>query len=148
MSGFDAATLGSIGATEFATLVKQTPDREIRDALAGPQRRPILDEIFGRFPGMFRPERAEGVAARINFRITGGPGDSSDTYAVVVQDGACTVERDPATEPTVSFMAGPVEFLKLITGDGNPVMMVMMGKVKVRGDLALAQNFAKYFDAS
>ena len=40
-------------------------------------------------------------------------------------------------------MLGPAEFLKLITGTGNPAMMFMMGKVKARGDLGLASGLAE-----
>ncbi len=40
-------------------------------------------------------------------------------------------------------MLGPVEFLKLITGTGNPAMMFMMGKVKARGDLGLASGLGE-----
>jgi putative sterol carrier protein len=44
-------------------------------------------------------------------------------------------------------MLGPAEFLKLITGTGNPAMMFMMGKVKARGDLGLAGGLANWFEA-
>ena len=41
---------------------------------------------------------------------------------------------------------GPVEFLKLISGRANPVMMFMTGKIKAKGDLGLAANIANLFD--
>ena len=55
-------------------------------------------------------------------------------------DGTCTVEKGAAENPDLSLMLGPAEFLKLITGTGNPAMMFMMGKVKARGDLGLASG--------
>ena len=146
MPAFTLDALAPLTPAEFVRLVKATPDREISAALGGPERGPILDAIFGRFPEMFVADRAQGVDARINFRVSGGPDGSSGTYAVVIADGECTVEKAPTTEPTVSLMAGPVDFLKLITGTGNAVMMVMTGKLKARGDLGLAQSFVRYFD--
>lgn len=146
MADFTAESLGSVTVRDFVALVKKTSDKEARQVLAGPDRQAILEEIFARFPAMFQPDSAEGVDARINFRVTGGPGDSSDTYAVVVKDGGCAVEKAPTAEPTVSLMMGPAEFLKIVTKSGNPVMMAMTGKLKVRGDLGLAQRFYDFFD--
>ena len=35
---------------------------------------------------------------------------------------------------------------RLVSGDGNPMMMFMTGKIKAKGDLGLAANVAKLFD--
>lgn len=142
----DPQTLHGLSSGEFVALVKRTSDAEIKADFAGEHRAALLDQVFGRFPQQFRPEKAGDRSARIDFRITGGPGDSSDTYAVVVADGACTVEKPPAAEPDLSLMLGPVEFLKLITGTGNPAMMFMMGKIKARGDIGLAGGLANWFE--
>ena len=50
------------------------------------------------------------------------------------------------TAPDLSLQLGPAEFLKLITGTGNPAMMFMMGKVKAKGDLGLATALATWFE--
>ena len=71
--------LESLSSAEFVALVKSTPDQEIRDDFAGEHRVPLLDAIFARFPHQFRPEKAGDRTARIDFRVTGGPDDSSDT---------------------------------------------------------------------
>jgi putative sterol carrier protein len=138
--------LETMSSAEFVGLVKGTPDREIRDDFAGEHRGPLLDAIFARFPQQFRPEKAADRTARIDFRITGGPGDTSDTYGVVVDHGTCTVEKGAGDAPDLSLMLGPAEFLKIITGTGNPAMMFMMGKVKARGDIGLASGLANWFE--
>jgi putative sterol carrier protein len=148
MAEFTPDSLATIAPAELAKLVKDTPDKDLREIMAGDLRVPNLDAIFGRFPQLFHPEKAKDASAQVNFKITGGPGDSSDTYGVIVKDGACTVEKEPESEPTTSLMLGPVEFFKLITGNGNPVMMVMSGKVKARGDLGVAMAFSNWFDIS
>lgn len=142
----DPQTLAALDPADFVALVKATSDREIREDLAGEHRVALLDAIFGKFPQQFRPDKAGDRSARIDFRITGGPADSSDLYAVAVADGVCAVEKDPTGDPDLSLMMGPVEFLKIITGTGNPAMMFMMGKVKARGDLGLAGGLANWFE--
>lgn len=142
----DPMSFATMPPNEFAQLVKSMSDKEIRELMGGPMRTQILDAIFERFPVQFRPEKAEGKTARINFRITGGPGDSSDTYAIVVDQGTCTIEKDPQTEPSVSIMTGPAEFSRLITNSGNPVMMFMTGKIKARGDISLATALQNWFE--
>jgi putative sterol carrier protein len=139
--------LETMQAAEFVALVKSTSDSEIAADFAGDHRVPLLDALFARFPHVFRPENAGGRKARINFTVTGGPGGSSDTYAVVVADGTCTVEKGPATPPDLTLTLGPADFLKLITGTSNPAMMFMTGKVKASGDLVLATGLANWFEA-
>ncbi|MFW5472617.1 SCP2 sterol-binding domain-containing protein [Knoellia sp. CPCC 206450] len=146
MTALDPTTFASMDPAEFAATVKKLSDKEINDVMGGEHRRAILDAIFERFPVLFNPEKAKGADARVNWRITGGPGGTDDTYAVVVKDGTCTVEKSPTEEPKTSIMLGPAEFAKLITGTGNPTMMVMMGKVKARGDLSAAMAFQNWFD--
>ena len=143
----DPQTLSTLEPGQFVTLVKAMSDQQIRDELGGPHRRAILDAVFSRFPQQFRPEKAGDRSARIDFRVTGGPGDSSDTYGVVVDHGTCTVEKGTGDAPDLSLMLGPAEFLKIITGTGNPAMMFMMGRIKARGDLGLASGLANWFEA-
>lgn len=146
MTDLDPTTFATMDPAEFAQTVKKMSDKEINETMGGEHRQAILDAIFDRFPVLFNAEKARGADARVNWRITGGPGGSDDTYAVVVKDGTCTVEKDPTEEPKTSIMLGPAEFAKLITGAGNPTMMVMTGKIKARGDLSAAMAFQNWFD--
>ena len=143
----DPQTLANLSPPEFIALVKRMSDDEIRADLGGEHRVALLDEIFARFPQSFRADKAGDRAARIDFEVTGGPGGSSDTYAVVVADGTCTIEKAPSAAPDLSLVLGPAEFLKLVSGTGNPAMMFMMGKIKARGDLGLAAALANWFEA-
>lgn len=139
--------LESLSGVEFVSLIKGMSDQEIRDDFAGEHRGPLLDAIFARFPHQFRPDKAGDRTARIAFRVTGGPGGSSDTYGVRIDRGTCSVDPSAAQSPDLSLMLGPAEFLRLITGTGNPAMMFIMGKVKARGDLSIAPGLASWFEA-
>jgi putative sterol carrier protein len=146
MTDFNADSLASVEPKEFAQLVKSTPDSKITEVMAGDDRTKILDEVFDRMPTLFRADRAGNTQAVIHWQITGGLGGSTDTYETVIENGACTVTNQPVRDPKLSMTMDPVTFLKVVSGDGNPMMMFMTGKIKAKGDLGLAAQVAKLFD--
>ena len=146
MTEFSPESLATIGPKEFAQLVKATPDAKIAEVMAGEGRSKILDEVFNRMPTLFRADRAGATQAVIHWNITGGPAGSTDSYETVIENGACTVTNQPVREPKLTMTMDPVTFLKVVSGDGNPMMLFMTGKIKAKGDLGLAANVAKLFD--
>ena len=146
MTEFSPESLATIGPKEFAQLVKATPDAKIAEVMAGEGRSKILDEVFNRMPTLFRADRAGATQAVIHWNITGGPAGSTDSYETVIENGACTVTNQPVREPKLTMTMDPVTFLKVVSGDGNPMMMFMTGKIKAKGDLGLAAQVAKLFD--
>jgi putative sterol carrier protein len=145
MTEFNPESLSSIGPKEFAQLVKSTPDSKIAETMASDARGKILDEVFNRMPALFRAEKAGDTQAVIHWIITGSD-SSSNTYETVIENGACTVTNEPAREPKLAMTMDAVTFLKVVAGDGNPMMLFMTGKIKAKGDLALAASIAKLFD--
>jgi hypothetical protein len=146
MSDFDPTQFTSVGPKEFAQLVKSTPDAKIAEIMSSDARGKVLDQVFERFPTLFRADRAGSTNAVIHWTVTGRPDGGSDTYEVVIEDGACTVNNTAERDPRLSLTMGPVDFLKIVSGSGNPVMMFMTGKLKAKGDLGLAANIANLFD--
>jgi len=146
MTEFSYESLSTIEPKEFAKVVKSTPDSKITEVMSGDDRGKILDEVFNRMPTLFRADRAGSTQAVIHWIITGGAGGGTDTYETVIEDGACTVTNQPVREPKLAMTMDPVTFLKVVSGDGNPMMMFMTGKIKAKGDLGLAANVAKLFD--
>ena len=145
MTEFNPESLASIGPKEFAQLVKATPDSKIAEVMAGDSRTKILDEVFNRMPSLFRAEKAGNTSAVIHWIITGGAA-GSDTYETVIENGGCTVTNQATRDPKLAMTMDPVTFLKVVSGDGNPMMMFMTGKIKAKGDLGLAAQVAKLFD--
>jgi hypothetical protein len=143
LTGIDFAT---VEPKEFAQLVKSTPDSEIAALLSGEQRKPILDAIFAKFPDLFRPDRAGATSAVIHWSVGGAPDGGADTYELVIADGKCTLSPKPENDPKLAITVGPVDFVKVVSGNGNPMMMFMTGKLKAKGDLGLAANIANLFD--
>jgi len=147
MSELDPAALAALDPHQFAQMIKSTPESQLKELMAGPGRGPILDGIFTRLPQLFRADRAGDTNAVIHWNLTGGPGGSTDTYEVSIAHGACSTTKEPTTDaPRLSLTLAPMDFLKLISGSGNPMMMFMTGKVKAKGDLGLAAQAGNLFD--
>lgn len=135
-----------ITPSEFARLVKTTPVAEMERLLTGEQRRAVLDGIFARMPESFRPGRAAGLDATIQWTILGGA-DGADTYEIRIVDSACTTSSAPSTDhPTLGITVAPVDFVRVVSGNANPVLMFMSGKLKAKGDMKLAVNIPNLFE--
>jgi putative sterol carrier protein len=131
---------------EFAKIVKETPDAQIASVMKGDSRKNVLDAIFARMPDTFRADRAGSTNAIIHWNISDRPDGGTDTYELVIADGTCQVSSTPANDPKLSITVNPVDFVKVVTGNGNPVMMFMTGKLKAKGDLGLAANIQNLFE--
>jgi len=146
MPDFDLSNFASVDPQQFAQLVKSASADQIKAAMQGEQRTAILDEIFVRMSGLFRPDRAGSTNAVIHWNVGDRPDGGVDTYELVIADGACTLSPKPEHEPKLALTLGAVDFLKVVSGNGNPMMMFMTGKLKAKGDLGLAANIANLFD--
>ena len=131
---------------EFAQLVKKTPADDLKQVMQSERRTVILDEIFARMAGLFRPDRAGSTNAVIHWIVGDRPDGGADTYELVIADGSCALSPKPEHEPKLALNLGSVDFLKVVTGNANPVTLFMTGKLKAKGDLGLAANIANLFD--
>lgn len=141
--------LGAVGAGTFARLISRASKDQIQAFMLRPEiRRMVLDQVFlHRMPKHLRAERTKDKHAVAHFRISGGAGDGGyDRYEVVIDHGSCTVTTDPAAKAQATITLGPVELLRLITGNASAPVLFMTGKLKVRGDLAFAAGLMGLFD--
>ncbi|HEV3231043.1 MAG TPA: SCP2 sterol-binding domain-containing protein [Candidatus Dormibacteraeota bacterium] len=104
----------------------------------------VLAPIFAGMRERFLPARAAGQTAVIQYDIAGPDGVS--TWQASIADGACAVAQGAAQTPAVTIQMAFPDFLRLVTGKLNPVMAFMSGKLKLRGDLMLAQTQSTWFD--
>ena len=54
--------------------------------------------------------------------------------------------RDPARTPRLTLTLGPVDFLKMVTGNAGARLLFLRGRLKARGDLGLTTRFPSLFD--
>jgi putative sterol carrier protein len=71
------------------------------------------------------PANASGVKTNLQFNL----GDES--YTLLVDDGAAQLKEGIEGEAECVLTASPDDFLKILSGDTNPMMAVMMGKLKL-----------------
>ncbi|RBM16163.1 SCP2 sterol-binding domain-containing protein [Streptomyces sp. PT12] len=144
LGGLESRDFGEITPEEFAALVRKASGEDIERLMRGETRLRVLAEIFGRLAGQFRPEQAGGLSALIRWEITGDP---VVVYETTIADGGCTVgEGRSGAEPRTVLTMGDAEFLKLVSGNGSPVMMFMTRKLKVGGDMGLASGLTRLFE--
>lgn len=137
------ATLGPYG---FGRFVKAASTADLERLMRGDGRTAVLDEVFRRMPEVFRADRAAGVRAVIHWYVGGRPDGGADHYELVIADGTCTVSPVPAGSPRLTLRLGGVEFLRLATGHAHAVLLVMTGRLRTSGDVALTAKFPSLFD--
>ncbi|MFF1832640.1 SCP2 sterol-binding domain-containing protein [Streptomyces sp. NPDC058231] len=141
LAGLD---FSAVSPEEFARIVKGLSAKQLGEVMHGELRSRVLREVFGRMKQQFRPEAAGQLQALIRWKITG---ESDEIFETEISAGACRVgEGRSEAEPRTTLIMGDTEFLKLVSGNGNPVTMFMMRKLKVAGDVGLASGLTRYFD--
>lgn len=141
LAGLDFA---AVSPQEFARIVKGLSAQQLGEVMRGELRARVLREVFGRMKQQFRPEAAGQLTALIRWKITG---ESDEVFETSISGGRCTVrEGRSEAEPRTTLVMADSEFLKLVSGNGNPVTMFMLRKLKVAGDVGLASGLTRYFD--
>ncbi|MBN1173494.1 MAG: SCP2 sterol-binding domain-containing protein [Micromonosporaceae bacterium] len=151
MTEFNIEEFAELGPAEFTRLVKRTPHAMLDKAMRSEYREKIVTTIFETIPTMFRPERAGGITAIIHWYVTGRPDGGTDAYQIAIVNRTCTVTplpdpANPETAPRLKISMDGVSFLQLVAGTTNPAMMFMMGKIKAKGDIALATSIGNIFN--
>jgi putative sterol carrier protein len=145
-NGGAAQTLGDFDAGALAQMVATASDEQLAEGMSDPDgRKSALDEIFRRMAEHVEPSRAKGNDAVIHFKILDAPGGGYDHYEVVLAEGACAVTDEPSSDPRVTFEIGPVDFLRLVSGNAAGPMLFMTGKLKIEGDLMYASTMTSLF---
>jgi putative sterol carrier protein len=140
--GTDAVAVDptALDPVDVATAVARTSRRHMQEVMADGFREIVLGEVFRRFPEFLIAEKALEVDLTVGFRIGGRRDGGVDRYVVHVEHGSCRVETEAAegSRRDATISVDGVNFLKLITGQLNPVKGVLTGALKVKGDKAKA----------
>lgn len=101
-----------------------------------------VKDVFAKMPDVFSPAGAQGVDAVFQFEITGKSGGS---WNVIVREGTCQVSEGSHDEPSVTLTLSDENWLAMINRELNGVKAFMTGKLKVSGDIMLAQRIYDIF---
>jgi putative sterol carrier protein len=145
-----AATASESGsaasAADLAGLIEGKSDEEILAVIKERGEDSVFGGVFDEMAKRFLPGKAAGKNAVIQYDIT--TPDGTRTYQVVVADGTCTTGPGAGQEATVTLALSAPDFLRLISGKLNGMQAFMSGKLKLKGDMMLAQTMQGWFDAS
>lgn len=125
------------------TQLAEGSDDEVAEKIHAAGTQEVLDGVFEGMPERFAPEKASGVDAQVQWLVSDG--GEEHAYAVTVAGGTCTTERTRVESPRVTLSTDVVSFAKMMTGKAQGPQLYMTGKLKIQGDLMLAQRMATFF---
>lgn len=96
------------------------------------------DFLFS-LPNKVAPEALEGQTSLFHFDIA-----DSGQYTVQLADGKLNVSEGFSGEPTCKVSTSEANLSKILTGDLNPTMAMMTGKLKI-SNLGEMLKYAKMF---
>ena len=99
-------------------------------------------KLMSKMPEAFIPEKAAGLDAVIQFNFTGA--EQGNWYAEI-KNGAVKVEQSVHPNPTMTLTADSDDYVKVFTGELDPMQAFMQGKLKLQGDLNLAMKMNQFF---
>jgi putative sterol carrier protein len=129
--------------TALAELVEGHSDDEINQAAEQLGIDTLLDQVFDGMQQAFQPEKAAGQRAVVQWNVDAPDGTRSRT--VHIADGTCTVEPGPADSPRLTLTFSLADFLRFISGQLDGMQAFMSGKLKLSGDIMLAQTMQSWF---
>ena len=77
--------------------------------------------------------------------ITGRADGGTDVYQLLIEDGQARTERGEGTDPRLTITLDGVEFLKLASGNSDPMQAYFTGRIQIAGDIMVAAKMAQLF---
>ncbi len=100
-------------------------------------------EYFSTLSDRFVADAAGGVNAVMQYSLSG---DGGGDWVVKIEDGSFQgVETGTADKPTLHIMMDAEKFIEMANGDLDGRKAFLTRKLKVKGNIALAQKMQKFF---
>ena len=98
--------------------------------------------VFDNADKNFNADAAKGMNAVFQFDITGEGGGS---WHVKVKEESCQIREGTHDSPSVTLKMSSETWLAVVNQELNAVQAFMTGKLKVNGDVFLAQKIPDLF---
>jgi hypothetical protein len=132
-----AADAPTVLADGFGRLVRDLPPDRLEQLMRSPARRPLLDGIFWQMPRQLDTAQAADVDTTIRWCITGRPDEGTDVYHLQIANGEGRIVKGlPGPDPRLTVTLDGVEFLRLISGNSDPMQAYFTGDIMVAAKLA------------
>jgi putative sterol carrier protein len=100
-------------------------------------------EYFDTLGDRFVPEHAKGVNAQIQYTLSGEGGGE---WTITIEDGEFKgVKPGGVEKPTLNVIMDASKFIDMANGDLDGRKAFLTRKLKVKGNIALAQKMQKFF---
>ena len=133
-------------ADGIGRLVRDTSPERLEQLMRSPARRALLDGIFWQMPRQLDAQAAANVRTTIRWNITGRPDDGDDTYLLEVDNGTARTSRgSEGPDPKLTITMDGVEFLRLISGNSDPMAAYFKKRIQLAGDIMVAAQLAQIF---
>ena len=119
-------------------------DDEVADRIRTAGTDATLDRIFDGMQERFKPESATNVEGEIQWQISDD--GAEHPYVIQIANGTCEARRGTAASPRVTLSTDVASFAKLMTGKAQGPALYMGGKLKLQGDMMLAQRLTTFFE--
>ena len=103
---------------------------------------PTIEETFDGLKSRFIPDKAAGTDAVIQWEISG---DGGGTWYAVIKDSTCTISPGAASNPDLTLQLSVQDWLDMNAGKTTRQMLFMTGKLKLKGEIALALKLGSLF---
>ena len=113
-------------------LVEGHSDEEITKAAEELGVETLLDQVFDGMQQAFQPDKAAGQNAVVQWDVN-------------APDGTCKVESGAAESPRLTLTLALPDFLRFVAGQLDGMQAFMSGKLKLGGDIMLAQTMQTWF---
>ncbi len=100
-----------------------------------------VKEYFDTLDQRFIASAAKGVKAVFQFELGG---DGGGTYHVTIDDGTMKVSEGPAASPNTTIKMAADDYVQMVNGKLSGTMAFMKGKLKVAGNVLLAQKMQAF----
>jgi putative sterol carrier protein len=99
-------------------------------------------QLIEAMPEVFRPRRARGVNAVIQFQLSGEGGGK---WYATIKDGTCVVTEGVSDTAQATIMMDASDYVALATGKLGHMKAFFSGRVKTSGDFTLLRKMQSWF---
>jgi putative sterol carrier protein len=101
-----------------------------------------FQDVVKLLPQVFQADKAGGISAVVYIHLTGA---SAGDWTLTIKDKQCALTEGMPSSPRLTLTADSKNMMDILTGKMDGVRAFMMGKLKVSGDMNLAQQLINLF---
>ena len=129
----------------FAAAVAAVPAERLQQLMATPAGRLVVEAIFWQMPRQLDRQRAQTVNASARWRIT-TEASPPLIYDLHVVSGRASVSRGGGhEEPPLTITADRVAFVRIASGNADPMGAYFKREVAIAGDIMVAAKLVSLF---